>query len=370
LYQQLKERPGNLFFSPFSISPALAMTSGGAHGRTEMEMTNVLHLNLPPEQLHAAFKTLLERAQKIQRWNRIALRSANSLWRQNDSPFKAEFSRLVAENYFTESKSLDFKKAPEAAANEINRWVERKTGGRISSIAAAQQFTPLTRLVLCDAIYFRGKWQHQFRKRDTKPAPFHISTNTTVNVPMMSQKGNFKMAHSDDGSIELLEMPCVGRDLSMVILLPRVDHWMQDVEQPRLPELEENLTRENVQLWLAKLDQAEERETRVALPRFKTTQTFDLVAELKSLGVRSAFDDSANFSGMDGGTNLFVSDVLHKAFVDVNESGTEAAAVTVTVMVTRSMTRRFVVDHPFIFLIRENATGSILFIGRIIDPTK
>jgi serpin B len=142
LYQQLKERPGNLFFSPFSISTALAMTSGGAHGRTEMEMTNVLHLNLPPEQLHAAFKTLLERAQKIQRWNRIALRSANSLWRQNDSPFKAEFSRLVAQNYFAESKSLDFKNAPEfipfyePVVPSRGDWTTLKKRGRKNSRSA------------------------------------------------------------------------------------------------------------------------------------------------------------------------------------------------------------------------------------------
>jgi serpin B len=370
LYQKLKDRPGNLFFSPFSISTALAMTSAGARGQTEMEMTNVLHLNLPPQKLHPAFKGLLERMEKIQRWNRIVLKSANSLWRQKDYPFKAEFSRLIGESYFAETKSVDFKNARAAAAEEINRWVERKTSGKISSIAGANQFAPLTRLVLCDAIYFKGKWQHQFKERDTKPAPFHISTNETVTIPMMSQKGDFKITHADDGSVALLEMPYAGKDLSMIILLPRNENWMPDADRGGLPELEEKLTAENLRLWLAELDKVAEHETWVALPRFTTTQSFDLAPELKSMGLKSAFSNAANFNGMDGSTNLFLSGVLHKAFVEVNESGTEAAAVTVVIVATKSMTGRFIVDHPFIFLIRENGSGSILFVGRIIDPTK
>ncbi|HEY6227279.1 MAG TPA: serpin family protein, partial [Verrucomicrobiae bacterium] len=255
-------------------------------------------------------------------------------------------------------------------AGEINRWIERKTGGRISSIAAANRFAPLTRLVLCDAIYFKGKWQHQFKTRDTKPAPFHISTNESVTVPMMSQKGDFKIAYSEEGSVKLLEMPYVGKNLSMVILLAQTDYLRQDVDQGGVGALEEKLTSENLRLWLAKLDQAREHEAWVALPRFTTTQTFDLAPELKSLGLKSAFDKSADFTGMDGSGNLFVSDVMHKAFVDVNESGTEAAAVTVVMVATKGMATRFIVDHPFIFLIRENASGSILFMGRVMDPTK
>jgi serine protease inhibitor len=187
---------------------------------------------------------------------------------------------------------------------------------------------------------------------------------------MMSQKGHFKIAYSDDNSVELLEMPYAGKDLSMVILLPQTEYWRPDVDQPGLPDLEKKLTPENLRVWLVKLDQAGEHETRVALPRFTTTKSFDLVPELKSLGLTAPFSDLANFGGMDCGTNLFVSDVMHKAFVDVNESGTEAAAVTVVIVKTLGMASRFIVDHPFIFLIRENASGSILFLGRIIDPTK
>jgi serpin B len=156
----------------------------------------------------------------------------------------------------------------------------------------------------------------------------------------------------------------------MVILLPQTEYSSSDVDEAGLPDLEKNLTAENLRLWLSKLDQAGERETRVALPRFTTTQNFNLVPELKSLGLTLPFSDSANFAGMDGTTNLFVSDVMHKAFVEVNESGTQAAAVTLVIMKTKSMASRFIVDHPFIFMIRENGSGSILFLGRIIDPTK
>jgi len=370
LYQKLKERPGNLFFSPFSISTALAMTSTGARGRTEMEMTNILHLTMPRENLLPAFKTLLERTEKIQRSNRIVLKLANSLWYQKDYPFKPEFSRLVAANYFAETKAVDFKAAPAAAADDINRWVERKTSGRISAIVTPEQFTQLTRLALCDAIYFKGKWQHQFKERDTHPAPFYISTNETVTVPMMSQKGHFKIADSEDGSIHLLEMPYVGRDLSMVILLPGNPYQSLGDDPPGMPDLETKLTAANLRLWLAKLDQAGEREAWVMLPRFTTTQSINLVPELKSMGLNSPFGMASDFAGMDGTTNLFVSHVLHKAFVDVNESGTEAAAVTIVMVKTRSMTRRFIADHPFIFIIRENGSGSILFLGRMVDPTK
>lgn len=369
LYQQLKDRPGNIFFSPFSISTALAMTSAGARGQTEREMTNVLHLDLPPEKLHPAFKRLIERMDKVQRWNRIILKSANSLWIQKDYPFNAAFSRLLDQNYFAQAKSIDFKNGP-AAANEINQLVERKTSGRISSIVPAGHFSRSTRLVLCDALYFKGKWQHQFKQGDTKHAPFHVSTNHTVTVPMMRQKAHFKISGSDDGSVQLLELPYVGKDLSMIILLPEFQLWDRDVNEPGFSDLEKKLTPENLQPWLRQLDKTPEHEAWVSLPRFTTTQTFDLVPELNSLGVKSAFNHLADFAGIDNSTNLFISNVMHTAFVDVNESGTEAAAITMITVATKSMTRQFIVDHPFIFLIRENASGTILFLGRITDPTK
>ena len=370
LYQKLKDKPGNLFFSPYSVSSALAMTCAGARGRTEMEMTNALHFNLPLEKLHPAFKALTARLDGLQRWNRIVLKCANSLWCQKDHQFAEDFLKTVRENYSAEAKSVDFKNAG-GAADEINRWIDAKTNHRIPTGVEPGQLTPDTRLALCDAIYFNGKWQHQFKVRDTKPTPFHVSTNETVTVPMMYQKEHFKMALSDDDSVEMLELPYAGTDLSMIILLPSdAKYYFPEAGLNDVQALEQKLTADNLRTWLKKLDQANLHETWVALPRFTTTQNYDLVPELKSLGMTSAFSDAADFSGMDGTTNLFVSDVIHKAFVKVDESGTEAAAVTLVLVKTKGQIESFIVDHPFIFLIRDNGSGSILFFGRIVDPTK
>jgi serpin B len=370
LYQKLKDRPGNLFFSPYSISASLAMTYAGARGQTENEMAKVLHFNLAQTNLPMAFGELVARMNRIQRWNRITLTTANSLWCQRDYQFTNTFLDLMHNYYQGDARQVDFRHSASAAANEINRWVEHQTKEKIKDAVEPSQFNALTRLVLCNAIYFKGNWQHQFKTGDTQLAPFHVTTNETVMVQTMSQKAHFKTARSDDNTVELLELPYSGTDLSMIILLPEVEYHSPDVEQPRLPDLEQKFTIENLQVWLAKLDQANAEETWVALPRFTTTQGFDLMKELQSLGMTSAFGENADFSGMDGTTNLFVSDVIHKAFVEVNESGTEAVAVTLPMAQTMSMAKQFSVDHPFIFLIRENGSGSILFIGRIVDPTK
>ena len=371
LYRRLKERPGNLFFSPYSLSTSLAMTYAGARGQTANEMAAALHFNPAQTNLAAAFRELTSRMNAIQRWNRITLLTANSLWGQRDHPFAPAYLNLVRDFYQGDVRQVDFVHAAPAAAQEINSWVERRTEGKIQSAVQPDQFNNLTRLVLCNAIYFKGKWQHQFKAGDTKPDSFHVSTNETVTVPMMRQKEHFKMTMSEDGSVELLELPYSGTDLSMIILLPQTDYPPPDVENPGLPDLEKKFTVENLRLWLAQLDQANPHETWVVVPRFTTSQSLDLAKELISLGMKSAFDEAtANFSGMDGTTNLLISDVIHKSFVQVNEAGTEAAAVSVVVVRTRSMSGRFIVDHPFIFLIRDNGSGSILFIGRIVDPTK
>jgi len=370
LYQKLKDQPGNLFFSPYSISTSLAMTYAGARGQTETEMARTLHFNLAQTNLPAAFGELTARMSRIQRWNRITLATANSLWCQKDYQFTAAFLSVVHKFYRAEARPVDFVHSPQAAADEINGWVEHQTNRKIKDAVAPSQFTDLTKLVLCNAIYFKGKWQHQFKVGDTKPDVFHVTTNETLTVPMMHQTGHFKMARSDDDSVELLELPYSGTDLSMIILLPQVDYVSPDVEQPGLPDLEHKLTADNLHAWLVKLDQANPHDTWVTLPRFTTSQSFDLVRELKSLGMASAFDSTANFYGMDGTTNLFISDIIHKSFVEVNESGTEAAAVNLQVVMTAGRADRFVADHPFIFLIRENGSGSILFLSRIVDPTK
>jgi serine protease inhibitor len=371
LYQKLKTQQGNLFFSPYSISSALAMTYAGARGQTESEMAGVLHFDSGQTNVHSGFRTLTDRINDLQRWNRIKILTANSLWCQRDYPFKDTFLNLVKRDYHAEARPVDFEKAPDAAAKDINSWVSQKTDGKIQDIMASGSVSPETRMVLCNAIYFKGKWQAQFKTSDTQPAPFYVSSNQTVTVPMMSLDANFKTAYIDD--VGLLELPYVGNDLSMVILLPgnaMGPAELSEMRQASLSDLEEKLTPENLRSWLAVLDRAASERESISLPRFTTTQSFNLTETLKSMGMPSAFGDTADFSGMDGTRQLYISTVLHKTFVQVDESGTEAAAATTVTMVASIEAQPFVVDHPFIFLIRDNGSGAILFLGRIVDPTK
>ena len=365
LYQKLKVQPGNLFFSPYSISSALAMTWAGARKQTESEMARTLHFSLPQEKLHPAFGALSARMNKVQRWNRITLTTANSLWCEQDYPFVNTFLNLVRANYQGDARQVDFKNSAQAACSEINDWVQGKTKGRIKGVIGPGQISPDTRLILCNAIYFKGRWQTQFKTEDTRPMPFFVETNQTVTVPMMRQESPFKITIDDDDSVEMLELPYSGADLSMIILLP-----MADFEKSTLPDLEQKLTPKNLHAWLEKLDQTGLNKAWVQLPRFATTQSFDLANDLKSLGMSSAFNSNADFSGMETTTNLFISGVIHKAFVEVNEAGTEAAAVAWVQAKTKSQPNSFNANHPFIFLLRENGSGTILFLGRVVDPTK
>ncbi|MCX7722017.1 MAG: serpin family protein [Verrucomicrobiae bacterium] len=369
LYHTLESKSGNLFFSPFSISCGIAMAYAGARGETATEMAKALHFDLPHEKLHPAFGALVRRMNKLQRWGRVQLATANSLWCQKGYGFTNTFLELVREFYGAEARHVDFIQAPDAAANEVNHWVARKTKRKITGAVRPGTFTPLTRMVLCNAIYFKGKWLHQFKERDTKPAPFYVSPDKTVTVPMMYQDSDFKTALSQDGLVHMLEMPYAGEHLSMVVLLPSTENADDDAEKPSLTNLERMLTPENLKAWLSKLDEAAPRKTSVYFPRFTMTHAFNLRGPLQELGVTSAFGPGADFSGIDGTTNLFVSDMLHNAFVEVNEAGTEAGAA-IQIFVTAGQARRFKADRPFIFLIRDNASGSILFMGRVVDPTE
>ena len=362
LYQGLKGQPGNLFFSPYSISTSLAMTYAGARGQTEVEMRRTAHFNLPRDSVHAAFGELIRRMNKVRRWNRIVLAAANSIWCQRDYQFTEQFLNVSHTRYQADAQLADFKRSPDAACDRINAWARQKTKGRVKKMIQASPLTRDTRLILCNAIYFKGRWAVEFKPKDTRPEPFSVATNHTVIVPMMLQTSEFKTAPVQEPSMELLELPYYGKDLSMIVLLPKAVDG--------LPGVEKELNAESLRSWLTDLDQAHPQKTCVRLPRFTTSQGFELAKLLQSLGMPSAFNDTADFSGMDGTTNLFISDVMHKAFVDVNEAGTEAAAMTLFEVRSKGMTHLFNGNHPFIFLIRENGSGSILFLGRILDPTR
>lgn len=368
LYRQLAAQQGegrNLFFSPLSAAVALGMTFAGARGQTELEMAALLRTHPGDTNLHAAFGELTARLDTLHRWRRITLATANSLWCQQGDPFTDAFLDLTRTRYQATVRQVDFRRDAKSAAAAINQWIARSTKGNIKEMVSGPDLSENVSLILCNAIYFHGQWASPFKRGATQPSPFRVTNDRQVNVPMMSQKGRFRAAHvqADDFMATLLEMPYFGRDLSMVVLLP--------YEVEGLVELERRLTAETLRAWLAELDRGSPHETTIRFPRFTTSSQLDLVPALKALGMASAFDNAAaNFSGMDGRNNLYLSSALQHAFVEVNEEGTKATAVTSFKARTRSMANYFNADHPFVFLIRENATGSILFLGRVVDPTR
>ncbi len=360
LYQKLRGAPGNVFFSPFGISTGLGLVYAGARGSTETELGHAAHFGLAQADLHPAFGELIARMSRLEHGSRLTLVTANGLWCQQGHSFSSAFLELAHTQYRAEAEAADFKNAAGTASSRINAWVARRTHGRVETMLNSGRLGPDTRLVLCNALYFKGNWRSQFKVKETSPAPFHLSADETVSVPMMAQEAELRMTWIEEPAATLLELPYYGGDLAMVIILPEA--------VAGLAEIENALTTENLSAWLARLDASSSHKTWVRLPRFTTRQSVDLVPVLRSLGVVSAFDDQADFSGMDGTTNLFLATALHRAFVEVNEVGTEAAAVTLFEAKTKSMSNRFVADHPFLFFIRDRASGTILFLGRLTDP--
>jgi len=359
LYGRLRKEDGNLFLSPYSISTALAMTYAGGRGETEKQMVKVLHFTLEQKQLHPAFAELQNTLNEGGKKGAYELSVANALWGQKGYPFLKDFLAMIKNSYGGGLNEVDFIKATESARTTINTWIEKKTNNKIKELIAPGVLNDLTRLVLTNAIYFKGKWAAQFEKKNTKEAPFILADGKKVNIPMMYQKSDFKYIEKED--LQILELPYRGDDLSMLLLLPR--------KMDGLPALESQLTKDSLQGWLTSMQG--KREVVVYLPKFTMTKEFMLADVLRSMGMTDAFSlPPADFSGMTGKKDLFISAVIHKAFVDVNEEGTEAAAATAVVMrVSSAQMTVFRADHPFLFLIRDNHSGSILFIGRVADPT-
>jgi len=360
LYRQLSSPESNLFFSPYSISTALAMVYGGAKGNTAAEMARVMRFSLDQEKLHRAFAESQAELNKVQQAGNVRLSVANSLWPQEGYSFLPEYLSLVETYYGTRITPVDFKGNRTGVCATINRWVEEKTENRIRDLLQPGALADPIFLVLVNAIYFKGKWEHEFAQDDTRDGPFYLTPGQSVQVPLMQQKEWFRYAQTE--SLQILELPYRGRELSMLILLPnRVDGYK---------ELEQNLTPESLDAWCGDLAA---RELEVYLPKFRMELTFQLGQTLDAMGMHDAFAfQKANFAGMDGRMDwLFIGGVIHKAYVDVNEEGTEAAAATAVGMMGGMPVPPpvFRVDHPFVFLIREHRTGSILFMGRVTDPS-
>jgi serpin B len=361
LYGRLCKQSGNLFFSPESISTALAMAYAGARGDTASAMAKTLHFTLPPAQLHPAMGALLSDLNAVHAGYQLSV--ANALWAQRGYTFLQDFLDLMNNDYGAGLNQVDFKGSTEAARLTINQWVEQKTANKIKDLLQPGALRPTTRLVLTNAIYFKGDWQSQFDKAQTKDEDFHLSPAQTKKAPLMHREGGFN--YFDGKTFQVLEIPYKSNELSMVVFLPN--------DLGGLSALEESMTASNTQQWLRQLSPV--TKVIVTLPKFKTTQEFELGGTLAAMGMPQAFQPSADFSGMTGKKDLFISAVIHKAYIDVNEEGTEAAAATAVTMRTMAAHAPnptpppvFRADHPFVFLIRDNRSNSILFMGRTADP--
>ena len=360
LYAKLASGDGNLFFSPYSISTALGMTWAGARGNTELQMAQVLHFEANQAAEHTAFGGLQTQLNAVQERKLVALNIANGLWAQQDHKFLPAFLNIAEKDYGAKVEQVDFHTGADSVRKDINDWVSDKTAGRIKDLVGPGALNQMTRLVLVNAIYFKGKWLTQFKASDTHPAPFKTAPDQSVEAPFMHQIANFGYAEAD--GLRLLELPYAGGDLSMVVVLP--------AETNGLKWLENGLTADKLSGWVAS---TRKQKVEVYLPKFTLTGQFMLGDTLRAMGMTDAFTPEADFSGMDGERDLYISAVIHKAFVDVNEEGTEAAAATAVTIRALAIARPidipiFRANHPFLFLIRDVHSGSILFLGRLTQP--
>jgi serpin B len=365
LYAKLRDQEKeNLFFSPYSAHTALAMTATGAKGTTRAEMVKVLHL--PADEQKAAASGDLGQFYAHPRMD-FELAVANSLWGQKGFPWRAEFLELQKTRFGAVFNEADFATNPDGERQRINHWVEEKTRDRIKDLLPNGSITSQHRMVLANAIYFKGQWQEKFDPKDTRSQPFTLADGTQAPVPMMHREGGFKLYSESKPEgrwrpeFQVAELPYKGGELSMVILLPG--------KHDGLPALEAKVSVEALSTWLAKAQDA--RDADLSLPKFRLeTAAMMLNEPLQKLGMKAAFDAAAaDFTGLHtGAEQLFVSFVVQKAFVDVNEEGTEAAAATAVGVKQTAAKLGFVADHPFLFLIRDTKHGTILFMGRVLKP--
>ena len=355
LYQKLiSESPDkNIFYSPYSISTALAMTYAGAKKNTAQEMQRTLHfLQDAP---HPAFSGLIDQIQMKNSDYQLSV--ANALWGQKNTSFLPEFLNTTGNYYGAGLHEVDFLSEKEKARQTINRWVAKNTEDKIQELFPPNSLSEQTRLVLTNAIYFKGSWLHAFEASATAQDVFYTSADAKVNVDMMTQKQRFPYYEEQD--LQVVQLPYRGEDLKMLILLPK-----------HLESLDSSISEQKLQKILSEM-----RSTKVwvKMPKFKTRYRLDAKSVLQNMGIKDAFSRAADFSGINGKQNLYIAKVVHEAFVNIDEEGTEAAASTGVAVNVKSAARpplKFFVNRPFLFTIIHSKTNSTLFIGRIIDPNK
>jgi len=355
LYKQLSRKDGNVFFSPYSITVALAMAYEGAKGGTAKEMEDVLRLPKDAALRRDFFARDIKRLGPD-----LGMDMANAFWAQSEYKFLAQYKETLDKYYQAAAFNADFKTAADKTRLVINGWTGERTHGKIKDLFPQDSLNSLTRLVLVDAVYFKGNWETRFDKSLTSDTDFRTTPSNKVKARMMKRTGeDSKSGYYETADLQILEMPYKGGKLSMLILLPPLDG---------MKKLEKEISPEKLETWRKNISN---RRVDVFLPRFILNAKYMLHDTLARMGMSAAFTDKADFSGMDGTNSLHIQRVVHQGLVEVNEEGTEAAAATGVAMGLKSMPMaapKFLADHPFIFLIQERETGKIIFMGRVEKP--
>jgi len=346
----------NVFFSPYSIFVALAMTYEGAHGETAVQMKNVLGFEQNDEVNLCSFGRIYN---LLNINSKYILNTANALWTKKDYPFLEEYLSFIDNYYMGKATDVDFTN-PSEAAEIINSWVEKNTGGKIEDMLSSGDISPGTVLILSNAIYFKGLWMTQFDIEDTVDRDFEITPTEIVQVPTMVLTGSEeKFNYTETDYLQILELPYKGDAVSMIIFLPKENN---------ISSVEQMINNENLATWM---DSMYPTDVDLYLPKFTYKTEYNLKEMLIAMGMDIAFSSNADFSGMNGHGGLFIEKVLHKAFIEVNEEGTEAAAATTVHMLETAVpgsSKVFDVNHPFLYLVQHKETGTILFMGKVVDP--
>jgi serpin B len=371
LYRRLAAQPGNLFFSPYSIGAALALVHAGAEGATRKELETALGQADPVATFGALARELASRSQPTPRekshleWMKDAppdtfgchLSTANAMWRQAGYPVRPEFVETLRTRLGAEVREADFQGARAAAVKAVNAWAAQATRDRIREVLQEKQLDPQTRVLLANAIYFKARWEHEFSDGVTRPAPFHLLDGSKIHVPTMHDMGYRLSAR--DGAIHALQLPYTGGALAMILLLPdagKLGQVERELDGARLDRL---------------LQSMKNQQTEIAMPKFRVESSFLLKSTLQAMGLATTFTPQADFSRISSEPGFALTEVIHKTFVDVNERGTEAAAVTVPMAAGSAPPRKvieFRVDRPFLFVIRDLPTKTNVFMGRVVDP--
>jgi serpin B len=362
LYQKLKELEGNIFYSPYSISSALALVYAGAENRTKTQMSDTLHFSTDDEGLNRAFNYTNN---QLNRKNIIAenddedifqLNISNAVWAQKGMQFRVDYLDALSRYYAAGMRGVDFIDQPDEAVNTINEWISEQTNDRIKDLIKQGDINKLTRLVLTNAIYFNAAWQHKFDENITTESPFYLPDGEQIIVPAMRQTESFKYAKGTN--FQAVELPYEGEETSMLILLPNEGKFAS-FENSFDASLITNITK-----------RLKYRKVTLFMPKFEFGSRFSLSKILAEMGMPDAFSPEADFSGITGKKDLLIQDVIHQSFISVDEYGTEAAAATAVIMAGASPSEPITVniDRPFIFLIRDIPTDTVLFTGRVYNP--